>query len=69
MTYHPIYGIAFFFVCLFVAYLLGRKTLLNKNRTIKYKSEHKKFMQELISPDASWLDKNNEQNIYKNKRR
>ena len=58
MTYHPIYGISFFFICIFIAYLLGRKSLFKKKVISKNKSENKKFIQEFISPDAPWLDKN-----------
>ena len=50
MSYHPLYGIAFFLISLFIAYLLGKKTKKH------YKLKKKKNMQELIAPDASWLE-------------
>jgi len=31
LSYHPLYGIIFFFICLFVAYIFGRISLL-KNK-------------------------------------
>ena len=57
MTYHPLYGILFFFICLFVAYIFGRKSLLKKNKKFN-KKESNVYTRELISPDAPWLDKN-----------
>ncbi len=57
MSYHPIYGIIFFFICLFVAYIFGRKSLLKNNKKF-YKKESNLYTRELISPDAPWLDKN-----------
>lgn len=57
MSYHPIYGIIFFFICLFIAYIFGRKSLLKKNNSF-YKKENNIYDQEFISPDAPWLDKN-----------
>ena len=50
MSYHPIFGIAFFLICLFIAYYLGKKCRK------EYRLEKKKNMQELIAPDASWLE-------------
>ena len=57
MSYHPIYGIIFFLICLFVAYIFGRKSLLKKNKNF-HKNENKIYTREFISPDAPWLDKN-----------
>ncbi len=57
MTYHPLYGILFFFICLFVAYFFGKKSLLKKNK-ISCKEENNIYTREFISPDAPWLDKN-----------
>ena len=57
MSYHPIYGIIFFFICLFVAYIFGRKSLLKNNKKF-YKKESNVYNREFISPDAPWLDKN-----------
>ena len=57
MSYHPLYGIIFFFICLFIAYIFGRKSLLKKNKNF-YKKENKTYTREFISPDAPWLDKN-----------
>ena len=50
MSYHPLYGIAFFLISLFIAYFLGKKCKK------QYKLKRNKNMQELIAPDASWLD-------------
>ena len=57
MSYHPLYGIIFFFICLFIAYIFGRKSLLKNNNPYAEK-KNKQYLQEFISPDASWLDKN-----------
>ena len=57
MSYHPIYGIIFFFICLFIAYIFGRKSLLKNNKKFN-KKENYVYTRELISPDAPWLDKN-----------
>ena len=57
MSYHPLYGIIFFFICLFIAYIFGRKSLLKSNKPYAEK-KNEQFLQEFISPDASWLDKN-----------
>ena len=57
MSYHPIYGIIFFLICLFVAYIFGRKSLLKKNKKLD-KKENYVYTREIISPDAPWLDKN-----------
>ena len=57
MSYHPIYGIIFFFICLLAAYIFGRKNLLKNNKKF-YKKENNLYTQEFISPDAPWLDKN-----------
>ena len=57
MSYHPLYGIIFFFICLFIAYIIGRKSLLKSNNPNAEK-KNKQYLQEFISPDASWLDKN-----------
>jgi amino acid permease len=57
MSYHPLYGILFFFICLFVAYIFGKKSFSKKNQ-INIKKENRKYTRELISPDAPWLDKN-----------
>jgi hypothetical protein len=57
MSYHPIYGIIIFFLSLFIAYVFGRKSLSKKYKNF-YKKESNIYTRELISPDASWLDKN-----------
>ena len=59
MSYHPIYGIIFFLICLFVAFIFGRKSLLKKNKNL-YRKENKIYTREFISPDAPWLDKNSD---------
>ena len=61
MSYHPIYGILFFFICLFFAYFLGKKSVF-KDSINAFRSRNKKVIQELIVPDASWLDENNDNN-------
>ena len=58
MSYHPLYGIIFFFICLFIAYIFGRKSLLKKGNSSSVEQKNKQYLQEFISPDASWLDKN-----------
>ena len=60
MSYHPIFGIIFFLICLFVAYLLGKKSIFTKANTNTFRSGNKKNSQELIAPDASWLDEEND---------
>ncbi len=60
MSYHPIMGITIFFLFLFLAFFLGKKTYREsskeiKNKVFKLKTE-KKIKSEAISPDASWLD-------------
>jgi hypothetical protein len=57
MSYHPIYGIIIFFISLFIAYIFGRKSLSKKNKNF-YKKENNIDTREFISPDAPWLDKN-----------
>ena len=57
MSYHPLYGILFFLICIFVAYKFGKKNLFKKNK-IYGKKENKIYTREFISPDAPWLDKN-----------
>jgi hypothetical protein len=57
LSYHPLYGIIFFFICLFVAYIFGKKSLLKNNKKLN-KKESNVYSRELISPDAPWLDKN-----------
>ena len=57
MSYHPIYGIIIFFVSLFIAYIFGRKSLSKENKNF-YKKENNMHTREFISPDAPWLDKN-----------
>jgi hypothetical protein len=57
LSYHPLYGIIFFFICLFVAYIFGKKSLLKGNE-IHSKKENKIPTREFISPDAPWLDNN-----------
>ena len=63
MSYHPLYGIIFFFICLFVAYTFGKKSLskkkkiFSKNNKKYYKKESNINTREFISPDAPWLDK------------
>ena len=57
MSYHPIYGIIFFFICLFAAYIFGKKSLLKKSENV-YEKEKKIYAQDFFSPDAPWLDKN-----------
>tara|TARA_B100000242_G_C42956634_1_gene443681 strand:- start:738 stop:923 length:186 start_codon:yes stop_codon:yes gene_type:complete len=57
LSYHPLYGIIFFFICLFIAYIFGRKSLLKKNKNF-YKKEKNIYTREFISPDAPWLDRN-----------
>ncbi len=47
----------FFFICLFIAYIFGRKSLLKNNKKFN-KKENNVYTRELISPDAPWLDKN-----------
>ena len=59
MSYHPFFGIAFFFFCLFVAYFLGRQSSLLKKNTYSYKSANKKNIQDFIAPDAPWLEEKN----------
>ncbi len=54
MIYHPIFGIIFFLICLFIAFIFGKKSLLKKSNNTFLKQKNKDF----ISPDASWLDKN-----------
>ena len=54
MSYHPIFGIIFFLICLFIAFIFGKKSLLKKSNNTFLKPKNKDF----ISPDASWLDKN-----------
>ena len=60
MSYHPFFGIVFFFICLFIAYFLGRQSSLLKKNTYAYKSANKKNIQDFIAPDASWLEEKND---------
>ena len=57
MSYHPIYGVIIFFVSIFIAYIFGRKSL-SKKKKFFYKKENNIYTREFISPDAPWLDKN-----------
>ena len=57
MSYHPLYGILFFFICLFIAYKIGKKSLSEKKKIFS-KKENNIYTREFISPDAPWLDKN-----------
>ena len=61
MTYHPLMGITIFFILLIIAFYLGRKTYILKNKAIKKSTvimlkKEKKVKPGLISPDASRLD-------------
>ena len=60
MSYHPIYGIVFFFICLLIAFLFGRKSNFTKDCSKNYKSLSSSSTHEFIAPDASWLDKKDE---------
>ena len=57
MSYHPLYGILFFFICLFIAYIFGKKSLSNKKKIFS-KKKNNIYTREFISPDAPWLDNN-----------
>mgnify|MGYP001329154959 CR=1 FL=1 len=62
MSYHPLMGVTFFFIIIFISYLLGRKVSINsrikkkQNLKINLKNKKEKNISDLISPDASWLD-------------
>tara|TARA_E500000178_G_C16700557_1_gene607983 strand:+ start:310 stop:486 length:177 start_codon:yes stop_codon:yes gene_type:complete len=58
MTYHPLIGISIFLFFLIVAFLIGKKATVYKerrNNIIALKNK-KKIKTESISPDASWID-------------
>ena len=59
MSYHPVFGIVFFFLCLFFAYFLGRQSSIFKKKPYASKSYNKKSMHDFIAPDASWLNEKN----------
>ena len=58
MSYHPIFGIIFFVICLFIAFIFGKKSLLKKSNNTYFKKNNYQKNKDFISPDASWLDKN-----------
>ena len=58
MTYHPLIGISIFLFFVIVAFLIGKKATVYKerrNNIIALKNK-KKTKTESISPDASWID-------------
>ena len=62
MSYHPLMGVTFFFIIIFISYLLGRKvSIYNKqkkeqNLKLNLNNKKEKNTSDVISPDASWLD-------------
>ena len=62
MSYHPLMGVTFFFIVIFISYLLGRKvSIYNKqkkeqNLKLNLNNKKEKNISDVISPDASWLD-------------
>ncbi len=57
MIYHPIMGIAFFFVFLIIAFLIGKNSnvIKEKKNNIFYLRKEKNKYSDSICPDASWL--------------
>ena len=63
MTYHPIMGVAIFFIFLLLAFCIGRKSnSIRSNNNILYlvknknKNKNKKNNSDSINPDADWLE-------------
>ena len=62
MSYHPLMGVTFFFIVIFISYFLGRKVSIysknkkNKSLQINLNNKKEKNTSDVISPDASWLD-------------
>ena len=62
MSYHPLMGVIFFFIIIFISYLLGRKVSIDtkrskeQNLTTNFDNKKNKDSSDVISPDARWLD-------------
>ena len=57
MSYHPIMGISLFIVFIVLAFILGKKTNIQKSK--KNMLTHKKrnnIDMESIAPDANWIE-------------
>ena len=62
ISYHPLMGVTYFFIVIFISYFLGRKVGIirkykkDQNLKMNLKNKKKGISSDVISPDASWLD-------------